>query len=168
MLGAIMREPFCRPSPSPSGDESVDSLVRRRFGPHVADNMLSAMVHGIYAADSRTLSVRSAFPFLWEAEQRRGSVVRALFRGLGKKTAKEVELVEREERAWKELGELGQRMRKGVSVWGLKGGLATLSARLRHILEHERGVEFRMQERAQALDIRENGTVQVSAAPPAP
>jgi len=66
------------------------------------------MVHGIYAADSRNLSVRSAFPFLWEAEKRRGSVVGALFRGLGKEREEERVKRVKEEEAWNALGEYGE------------------------------------------------------------
>lgn len=37
------------------------------------------MVHGIYAANARSLSARAAFPFLWEAERRgQGSIIRGL------------------------------------------------------------------------------------------
>lgn len=57
-------------------DESVDSFLSRRFGDAFARTLGSALVHGIYAADSRSLSVRAAFPVLRESEARgKGSVV---------------------------------------------------------------------------------------------
>jgi oxygen-dependent protoporphyrinogen oxidase len=57
-------------------DESVDSFFSRRFGDAFARTLGSAFVHGIYAADSRVLSVRAAFPVLRESETRgKGSVV---------------------------------------------------------------------------------------------
>ena len=57
-------------------DESVDSFLSRRFGDAFARTLGSALVHGIYAADSRVLSVRAAFPVLRESEARgKGSVV---------------------------------------------------------------------------------------------
>jgi len=120
------------------------------------------MVHGIYAADSRNLSVRSAFPFLWEAEKRRGSVVGALFRGLGKEREEERVKRVKEEEAWNALGEYGERMRKGVSVWGLKGGLGTLTERLRVVLEEERGVKFLMGESVEGLALKGEEGVEVS------
>ena len=74
----MLREPF-KPSNRQAGarDESVDSFLSRRFGETLARIFGSASVHGIYATDSRNLSVRAAFPVLWEAEERGwGSVVR--------------------------------------------------------------------------------------------
>ncbi|KAJ3379132.1 oxygen-dependent protoporphyrinogen oxidase, partial [Entophlyctis sp. JEL0112] len=59
-------------------DESIHDFVKRRFGDHVAEHMISALVHGIYAGDSRLLSVKSCFPFLWEAEKKHGSVIRGM------------------------------------------------------------------------------------------
>ncbi|KAJ3405621.1 oxygen-dependent protoporphyrinogen oxidase [Chytriomyces hyalinus] len=77
--GVIARgalEPFI--AKSTLDDESIHDFVARRFGTHVADNMISALVHGIYAGDSRQLSVKSCFPFLWQAEKNNGSVVKSL------------------------------------------------------------------------------------------
>lgn len=49
-------------------DESVGSFFSRRFGSVLADNLVSAFVHGIYAGDINQLSVRSIFPKLWFLE----------------------------------------------------------------------------------------------------
>lgn len=58
------------------GDESVDSFFSRRFGDAFARTLGSALVHGIYAADSRLLSLRATFPQLRASEARgNGSVV---------------------------------------------------------------------------------------------
>ncbi|KAI0302419.1 hypothetical protein B0F90DRAFT_1837216 [Multifurca ochricompacta] len=57
-------------------DESIDSFFARRFGDAFARTLGSALVHGIYAADSRRLSVNAAFPALCASEARgNGSVV---------------------------------------------------------------------------------------------
>ena len=57
-------------------DESVDSFFSRRFGDAFARTLGSALVHGIYAADSRLLSLRAAFPQLRASEARgKGSVI---------------------------------------------------------------------------------------------
>lgn len=82
LLPAILQEPLRKSNRHPikEDDESAYSLVARRFGDRFAREYFSAIVHGIYAADSRSLSVRAAFPFLWEAERRGGgSVLRGLF-----------------------------------------------------------------------------------------
>lgn len=161
LLLSILREPFQpRADLDAMGDESVDAFIRRRFGPYIAEHMLSAVVHGIYAADSRQLSVRSAFPYLWEAERRRGSVVKAMLLGLGPKTALEERKAGEEAEAWEQLGPLAERMRKGVSVWGLEGGLGKLAWKLRDTLK-ERGVEFLFEHEVTSLKVSDAG-VQVS------
>ena len=64
-------------------DESVDDFFVRRFGADAATYGAGPMVSGVYAGDAKTLSVRSAFPHLWEAEGRSGSVIRDFIRGGG-------------------------------------------------------------------------------------
>ena len=102
-------------------DESVDGFLSRRFGRKVARVLGSAMVHGIWAADSRELSVRASFPTLWEVERRGwGSVIRGILRGLP-------ETVAEGERY--EVGELVHHL-KGVSVFSFRDGMETLPKRL--------------------------------------
>ena len=48
-----------RPS---SDDESIDNATRRRFGPEVADRLVSALCVGIFAAESRELSLSACLP----------------------------------------------------------------------------------------------------------
>lgn len=57
-------------------DESVGSFLSRRFGPYMADNIASAVLHGIYAGDVYQLSVRSLLPRVWLAEWEDGSVLK--------------------------------------------------------------------------------------------
>lgn len=57
-------------------DETFYSFLSRRFGDAFANKFGSALVHGIYATDSRRLSIRAAFPSLWKFEEKgRGRVV---------------------------------------------------------------------------------------------
>jgi oxygen-dependent protoporphyrinogen oxidase len=57
-------------------DESVDSFFSRRFGEAFARTLGSALIHGIYAADSRQLSLLATFPQLRTSETRgNGSVI---------------------------------------------------------------------------------------------
>ncbi|GAA5989515.1 hypothetical protein JCM10908_000513 [Rhodotorula pacifica] len=168
VLPSILLEPF-RPrsplhdDPSGLGDESVDAFFTRRFGKTLASEMMSAMIHGIYAGDTRRLSVRAAFPQLWEAEREWGSVVLAgLFGSLARRKGWKEKSAWRR-RAEEETDEMemikmrlsglhqegGHRLVKameGASVWGVKGGIETLTDRLRARLERE-GVEFWMGER---------------------
>ena len=80
-LGArlrALREPFVAPRPPDLDDESTHDFFTRRFGERFARVVAAPMVSGVWADDPATLSARSAFPALWEAEGRAGSVVKGL------------------------------------------------------------------------------------------
>jgi oxygen-dependent protoporphyrinogen oxidase len=72
----ILREPFARRRPA--GDETVFDFAARRIGPEAARVLVDAMVSGVYAGDSRVLSLKSTFPRMEEMERVYGSLVRAL------------------------------------------------------------------------------------------
>lgn len=74
----LLREPFVR-SKSPAG-ESVAEFVTRRIGAEFLDKAIDPFVSGIYAGDPRDLSVRSAFPRLFEMERDFGSLIVGAFR----------------------------------------------------------------------------------------
>lgn len=78
----LMREIFQRERPPDLQDESVGSFVSRRFGAKLADNIVSAVLHGIYAGDAYQLSIRSILPRLWETEGKYGSLTRSFLGGL--------------------------------------------------------------------------------------
>jgi oxygen-dependent protoporphyrinogen oxidase len=57
-----------------SADESIASFFRRRFGQAAVESIADPLLGGIHAGNIDTLSIRSLFPRLVEAE-RRGSVI---------------------------------------------------------------------------------------------
>ncbi len=59
-----------------SEDESVASFVRRRVGADFLDYAVNPLVSGIFAGDPEQLSMRHAFPKLWELERRHGGLMR--------------------------------------------------------------------------------------------
>ena len=73
----LLREPFVPPRPAERDDESVHDFFTRRFGPEAARDLAEPFAVGVWADDPRTLSTRSAFPTLWDAEGRSGSVLKA-------------------------------------------------------------------------------------------
>ena len=73
-----LREPFVPPRPSDLEDEPALGFFARRFGDGFARFAAAPLVAGVWADDPATLSARSAFPSLWEAEGRAGSVVKGL------------------------------------------------------------------------------------------
>lgn len=61
-----------------TADVSVAALVAEHLGQEWVDRALQPFVSGIYAGDPTRLSARHAFPQLWEAEQRSGSLLRGM------------------------------------------------------------------------------------------
>lgn len=76
----VLAEPLRPKRDDALEDESVHDFFSRRFGPEVARYAAGPIVSGVYADDPRTLSLRSAFPKLWEAEARGGSVIRGFLK----------------------------------------------------------------------------------------
>lgn len=64
----------------PDSDESVADFIRRKFSAELLDKLVGPLISGIYAGDSEKLSLRAAFPQLYEAELASGSVIRGALR----------------------------------------------------------------------------------------
>jgi protoporphyrinogen/coproporphyrinogen III oxidase len=77
----LLFEPFIRGGSDAA--ETVYDFFARRFGSEIADYALDPFVSGIYAGDPRRLSVKQAFPRLYELEQGFGSLTLGAI--LGKK-----------------------------------------------------------------------------------
>ncbi|KAF7318775.1 Protoporphyrinogen oxidase [Mycena chlorophos] len=107
-------------------DESFEDFILRRGHPDFARVLGSALVHGIYAADARKLSVRAAFPMLWEYEERGNGRV---LRGIMRQDKEAARLKLEETLAGYELGDLWTRM-GGVSVYSFRDGMGTLAETL--------------------------------------
>ncbi|KAI9722817.1 MAG: oxygen-dependent protoporphyrinogen oxidase [Chrysothrix sp. TS-e1954] len=60
-------------------DQSVGDFISRRFSARLANNLLSALYHGIYAGDIWKLSARSILPVQWNGEARYGSFLNGAF-----------------------------------------------------------------------------------------
>ncbi|KAF7790522.1 hypothetical protein EIP86_001478 [Pleurotus ostreatoroseus] len=125
-------------------DEALEPFLARRLNPELARTLGSALVHGIYAGDSRVLSVRAAFPSLWAiAEEGGGSIGRGLVwhllkhaLGLGSKAPKKEY----------ELGDV-EKLLQGMSVYSFRDGMSTLV----------RALETELGRRANVKVIREDG-----------
>ena len=86
-------------------DESVGSFVSRRFGPRIADNLVSAMMHGIYAGDLYNLSMRTLMPTLWHLEKLSDSGLIMGYMRLGERRlvpTEDIELIARQAQAPKD------------------------------------------------------------------
>lgn len=75
---SLAREPFVR-SKSPE-NESVAEFVSRRISAEFLDKAIDPFVSGVYAGDPNNLSMRSAFPKLYEMERDFGSLIMGTIR----------------------------------------------------------------------------------------
>ncbi len=77
-LFRLAKEPFVR-TKSPEG-ESVAEFVTRRISGEFLEKAIDPFVSGVYAGDPHDLSMRSAFPKLFEMERDFGSLIMGTFR----------------------------------------------------------------------------------------
>jgi oxygen-dependent protoporphyrinogen oxidase len=70
----LLKEPFVPAAPR-DADESVADFVTRRMGREFLDYGIAALVSGIFAGDPKRLSLRHAFPKVWNLEANYGSLV---------------------------------------------------------------------------------------------
>ena len=73
----LLGEPFA--SPHPGHDETVFEFASRRIGRQAAEVLVDAMVTGVFAGDSRKLSLAATFPKMAAMESEYGSLTKALF-----------------------------------------------------------------------------------------
>ena len=78
LFPGLLSEYFKPRRSSDLDDESVGSFISRRISPHLANNVASAVLHGIYAGDIYQLSVKSLAKTLWDYEAVWGSITKAL------------------------------------------------------------------------------------------
>lgn len=60
--------------------ESVYDFAARRIGREAADNLVSAMVLGVFAGNARRLSLQHCFPLMAQMEREYGSLVKAMLK----------------------------------------------------------------------------------------
>lgn len=77
---SLLTEPFKRPRIR-TGDITLAELVRSHFTQELLDYAVNPLIAGIYAGDPEKLSVRHAFPSLWQAERSHGSLIRGMIAG---------------------------------------------------------------------------------------
>ncbi|KAI9739111.1 MAG: oxygen-dependent protoporphyrinogen oxidase [Cirrosporium novae-zelandiae] len=75
LLSGLYHELNTPKRPQSLDDESIGDFFSRRLGSDLlVNNLMSAMIHGIYAGDIWKLSARSLLPLYWEAEDTVGSL----------------------------------------------------------------------------------------------
>ncbi|KAI0667290.1 Protoporphyrinogen oxidase [Trametes maxima] len=144
-----------------SDDESLDAFMTRHFGSAFARMFGSALIHGIYATDSRLLSVRAAFPALPRLEELgNGSVVRGALREMllaFRHRKAQRRIADREASAY-QLGPIAQRM-TGVSVYSFRNGMQTLTDAMAQYLENQGNVDIIVGDGVSSLTRGSEGSV---------
>ncbi|CAO1636299.1 unnamed protein product [Sympodiomycopsis kandeliae] len=167
-------------------DESIESFIKRRFGDKfggkLVNNVLSAVIHGIYAADTRQLSVRSTLPFLWSTEQKHGSLLRAILPPKWNKRYRaptpEQEAISLEEEQETQIARQSIQRFVGsdfesfvgsldkASVYSFQGGIGDLTKALQAELQRHKNVSLRSNEAIQNLSSGTSAiTLQSSSGP---
>jgi protoporphyrinogen/coproporphyrinogen III oxidase len=72
----LLLEPFIKKMDKE--DETLYQFAQRRLGQYMADYIIDPFTSGVFGADCRKISVRSAFPALRDMEQQHGSLFKAL------------------------------------------------------------------------------------------
>jgi oxygen-dependent protoporphyrinogen oxidase len=140
--------------PADLEDESVASFLERRLGsPHIGNNIVSAVMHGIYAGDIYQLSARSLLPKMWDQEGQHGSLSAALSFGLKKSAIfiakKDAELLN--EMSRKIDVTISDRI-KTASVFTFKKGIAALSGALETSLRANPNVQFKTSDKVTSVE----------------
>jgi oxygen-dependent protoporphyrinogen oxidase len=136
----VLGEPWTKPKPEEL-DETVFDFAARHIGEEAAAILVDAMVSGVFAGDSRALSLGSAFPKMAAMEREHGSLVKAMMaRGRERKAAKRklAELAARGESA-PELTRPGGPAGPGGTLTSFRHGIETLIEGLVRTLDREGG-----------------------------
>jgi oxygen-dependent protoporphyrinogen oxidase len=138
MVPAVIRDYRNTGRPENIEDESMGDFLTRRLGsPQLGDNMVSAVLHGIYAGNLYQLSVKSLFPWLWHTELEYGGWTRA---SMWLMSNKQYVTTQREYDLREDMHPTVSKMERfeelaNASVYSFEGGIQTLSDALVHDVE---------------------------------
>ncbi|XP_026861197.2 protoporphyrinogen oxidase isoform X1 [Electrophorus electricus] len=130
-------------------DECVHAFVSRRLGSELADIAIDSVCRGVFAGDSRQLSVRSCFHSLYSAEQAWGSVLLGMLMGKLMGSEKGLPVVP---------SELAQRAQKERwAQWSLRRGMQALPETLHEVLRGKERVEVHQNTPVKSLSRKPGG-----------
>lgn len=146
LVPGVLKEPFQKSS-TDTQDESISSFILRRFGSlAIADNVLSAVMHGIYSGNVAQLSVQATLPSLVQMEKENGSIVKSVLKKI---------LLKKKDAEANQLGPLLQQYEQHIAP---QAGLAQLSQNLKKfpILRLHDGLQVLPNTLAESLQAQEN------------
>ena len=152
LLGAAFE--YSRPARDPMlEDESVGSFLERRLGSaDPGNNIVSAVLHGIYAGDIYQLSAKSLLQKMWYMEGVNGSISKSMYLSFKERSnwipSRDATLLS--EMSQKVNTDLLKSM-NSASVYTFKEGIGALSGALERSLRANSKVQFRLKERITEL-----------------
>ena len=147
LLEGIIQDLSKAKRPDDLMDESVGAFFTRRANPKITDNLVSAVLHGIYAGDVYKLSMRSIMPWLWNLEREHRSMLAGFWHS-GQNTSltqhdwKMLQSLEDVSENQSATTDKSQAVEKS-SVFTFKKGLGELSDRLEALLDENPMVDVR-------------------------
>jgi oxygen-dependent protoporphyrinogen oxidase len=145
-------------------DESISSFMNRRFGsPNLTNNIMSAVMHGVYAGDIDKLSARSLMRRLWDAEQDHQSLIRGFVRSVfGHPVRRDKKDLALERIMTERMSTPFDFMRKNARAYNFKSGMSTLTEALASYLKSHPNVEIKMSEEISGVEYdAESAKIQV-------
>ncbi|KAF1979562.1 Protoporphyrinogen oxidase [Bimuria novae-zelandiae CBS 107.79] len=165
----VLLEPTRACRPSTLRDESIGSFIERRFDKRLANNLASAVMHGIYAGDVWKLSARTLISQAWQIEGFGGNIYRGLSKLLENPSSPVrqalfhphdlamYKAIEREV----DLDETFAEHLAGSAMFTFENGMAELISTLKSKLENHGHVEFKFGSRVQDYKLAETNPQEV-------
>ncbi|WP_172193744.1 protoporphyrinogen oxidase [Saccharibacillus qingshengii] len=158
---------FFKPARRIGEDEALGDFIERRLGREVLEQITEPLLAGIYAGDTRSLSVMATFPQFKAMEANSGSLIKGMARGGGRpkpQTAKKTSGVSPNDgssavRSARKSGGAGAAVGKSMFL-SYRGGLSELIARLEEKLL-DQGARFVQGSGAASLTRLPNGSYDI-------
>jgi len=155
------------PRPHYLQDESIGSFIARRADKRIADNLVSAVFHGIYAGDIWKLSAKSLLEYLWYMEGKSGSITKHQLMRQNTDGPPQTEMnlwdAKVYERLLNELHPNPEFIEKlsTSALYTFKNGMGQLVQRLKSQLAKDPNVEFRFDSPVQKYSMAQGNQKQV-------
>ncbi|KAF2083665.1 Protoporphyrinogen oxidase [Saccharata proteae CBS 121410] len=171
IFSAVLREPFA--AKGEAEDESVGDFLNRRFGTtKPTDNVVSAVLHGIYAGDVYKLSARTMMSLHWLLEKKHGSIFKGFLKH--RKSSTNPLPISKSEAMWYDgFKDEAKKLRpefleklKDASIFSFKNGISTLTTGLADFLRENPNVTFKTNTIITRIEPdQKTGKVQLTTAP---
>jgi len=144
LLPAVFRD-FFRPSRGSDikDDLSIAAFMSRHLGRRVVENLISPVIHGIYAGDVDELSSDMIFPGVRFAQARAGSLVLGLIDSFSILKDEDAEMISRWSKTKPPISDELNKKLNECSTFTFRGGMSQLAFKLEEVLRDRENVDLR-------------------------